>query len=82
MVSLGYHGGFMLLWAALILIVLGLCSCKPAEEGHMKAIIGAVLIDGLGGPPVSNSVVVVSGKRKSITGLALSIPNGASNARW
>jgi len=63
MVSLGYHGGFMLLWAALILIVLGLCSCKPAEEGHMKAIIGAVLIDGLGGPPVSNSVVVVAGDR-------------------
>jgi imidazolonepropionase-like amidohydrolase len=27
----------------------------------MKAIVGAVLIDGLGGPPLSNSVVVVAG---------------------
>jgi imidazolonepropionase-like amidohydrolase len=33
------------------------------DESHMKAIIGAVLIDGLGGPPLSDSVVVVSGDR-------------------
>lgn len=29
----------------------------------MKAIVGAVLIDGLGGPPLSDSVVVVAGDR-------------------
>jgi imidazolonepropionase-like amidohydrolase len=29
----------------------------------MKAVIGAVLIDGLGGPPVSDSVVVIAGER-------------------
>jgi len=29
----------------------------------MKAILGAVLLDGLGGPPLSDSVVVVAGER-------------------
>ena len=50
----------MLLRSALAFAFLSLCACKPSEESHMKAIIGAVLIDGQGGPPVSNSVVVVA----------------------
>ena len=45
-----------------VLLLLSLCACKPTEEGHMKAIIGAVLLDGLGGPPLSDSVVVVAGE--------------------
>ena len=49
--------------AALLLLSLSLCACAPTEESHMKAIIGAVLIDGLGGPPLSDSVVVVAGDR-------------------
>ena len=51
----------MLTRAALVLLVIFSCACKPTEESHMKAIVGAVLIDGLGGPPLSNSVVVVAG---------------------
>jgi len=51
----------MLPRALLVLLVVFSCACKPTEESHMKAIVGAVLIDGLGGPPLSNSVVVVSG---------------------
>ena len=51
----------MLPRASLVLLVIFSCACKPTEESHMKAIIGAVLIDGLGGPPLSNSVVVVAG---------------------
>ena len=51
----------MLPRASLVLLVLFSCACKPTEESHMKAIVGAVLIDGLGGPPLSNSVVVVAG---------------------
>ena len=47
--------------ASLVLLVIFSCACKPTEESHMKAIVGAVLIDGLGGPPLSNSVVVVAG---------------------
>jgi len=37
--------------------------CKPPEESLQQAIIGAVLIDGTGGPPVSDSVVIVAGSR-------------------
>ncbi len=47
----------------LVSLALCLCACKPAEEGHLNAIIGAVLIDGQGGPPLTNSVVLVSGDR-------------------
>ena len=49
--------------AALLLLSVWLCACAPPEESHMKAIVGAVLIDGLGGPPLSDSVVVVAGGR-------------------
>jgi imidazolonepropionase-like amidohydrolase len=49
-------------YAALVFLSIVLCSCKPTEESHMKAIVGAVLIDGLGGPPLSDSVVVIAGE--------------------
>jgi imidazolonepropionase-like amidohydrolase len=68
----------MLLSAALIfLFCLG--ACKPTETAHPKAIVGAVLLDGQGGPPMSDSVVVVAdgrimeaGPRSSVT-----IPQGS-----
>jgi imidazolonepropionase-like amidohydrolase len=50
-------------YAALLLLAISLCACKSPEDSHMKAIIGAVLIDGLGGPPLSDSVVVVADDR-------------------
>ena len=40
----------------------------------MKVIVGAVLMDGLGGPPLTNSVVVISGNRIRAAGAASSIP--------
>jgi imidazolonepropionase-like amidohydrolase len=46
-------------YVLLLLLSICLCACKP-EESHLKAIVGAVLIDGLGGPPLSDSVVVVA----------------------
>jgi imidazolonepropionase-like amidohydrolase len=61
--ALGYDGEFMRQRAALLLLVISMCACQPTEESHMKAIVGAVLIDGLGGPPLSDSVVVVAGDR-------------------
>ncbi len=64
----------MLTRAALALMLLPLCACKPTEDSHMKAIIGAVLIDGEGGPPVSNSVVVVAGDRIRAAGAASTVP--------
>src|SRR5882724_4074331 len=58
----------------LALLLLALSACKPAEEGHLKAIIGAVLIDGAGGPPVTNSVVVVASGRIRAAGPLSTIP--------
>uniref|UniRef100_Q02A12 Amidohydrolase n=1 Tax=Solibacter usitatus (strain Ellin6076) TaxID=234267 RepID=Q02A12_SOLUE len=58
----------------LALALLASCACKAPEEGHMKVIIGAVLIDGLGGPPLTNSVVVISGDRIRAAGPASTVP--------
>ena len=51
-----------------------LIGCKPPEESIQKAIIGAVLIDGTGGPPISNSVVVVAGSRIRAVGNRANMP--------
>ena len=48
--------------------------CKPPEESLQKAIIGAVLIDGSGGPPLSNSVVIVAGSRIRAVGNRANMP--------
>src|SRR4051794_10976757 len=58
----------------LILALLALCGCKPTEDSHMKAIIGAVLMDGAGGPPVTNSVVVIAGDRIQAAGASSTVP--------
>jgi len=54
--------------------VLCLAACKPPEESLQKAIIGAVLIDGTGGPPISNSVVIVAGTRIRAIGNRANMP--------
>jgi imidazolonepropionase-like amidohydrolase len=51
-----------------ILALVALSACKPATDGHGKAIIGAVLIDGRGGPPLTDSVVVIEGDRIAAAG--------------
>ena len=58
----------------LILSAFTICGCKPSEESVQKAIIGAVLIDGTGGPPVSNSVVIVAGSRIRAIGNRANMP--------
>jgi len=60
-------------------LFLTLSACQPADEGHSKAIIGAVLIDGAGGPPLADSVVIISLGRVQWTGprTAADIPPGA-----
>jgi imidazolonepropionase-like amidohydrolase len=57
-----------------ICVAVFLAGCKPPEESVQKAIIGAVLIDGTGGPPISNSVVVVAGSRIRAVGTRVNIP--------
>jgi imidazolonepropionase-like amidohydrolase len=63
----------------LLLLSIWLCACGPTDESHTRAILGAVLIDGLGGPPVSDSVVVTAGDRIREAGLrsAVLIPDEA-----
>jgi|SRR5579872_1608420 len=58
----------------LFLLLFALSGCKPPEESLQKAIIGAVLIDGTGGPPVSNSVVVIAGDRIRAVGSRVNMP--------
>src|SRR5712671_1164820 len=61
-------------------VLLSLCflasltGCKLNEETKVKAIIGAVLIDGNGGPPITDSVVVISGSRIRAAGLRANVP--------
>jgi imidazolonepropionase-like amidohydrolase len=57
-----------------LLAALLLAGCKPPEESVQKAIIGAVLIDGTGGPPLSNSVVIVAGSRIRAVGNRANMP--------
>jgi imidazolonepropionase-like amidohydrolase len=59
---------------ACIPLLLVLSACKPAVESGMKAIAGGVLIDGLGGPPLTDSLIVVSGDRIAAVGRRGEIP--------
>jgi imidazolonepropionase-like amidohydrolase len=60
-----------LTFAVLSLVLAG---CKPPEQSNLKAIVGAVLIDGSGGPPVSDSVVLVAGSRIRAAGSRPNVP--------
>ena len=52
-----------------------LAGCKPAEEpAALKAIVGAVLLDSTGGPPISDSVVTIEGSRIRAVGSRSSLP--------
>jgi imidazolonepropionase-like amidohydrolase len=62
----------------IVCLVLGpalfLAACKPSEEPGVKAIVGAVLMDGTGGPPISDSVVTIEGSRIRAVGNRASLP--------
>jgi len=57
-----------------VCLLFALAGCKVNEETKLIAIIGAVLIDGNGGPPITDSVVVVSGTRIRSAGLRANVP--------
>lgn len=59
---------------ALFVTLLITSSCKAPEESHSTAILGAVLIDGGGGPPLTNSMVVSAGNRIRGAGPASTVP--------
>jgi imidazolonepropionase-like amidohydrolase len=58
----------------LVAACLLLCACAPDEAGRGKAFIGALLIDGSGDPPLSDSVVVTAGDRLRDAGPRGAIP--------
>ena len=60
--------------ALVFCLLAALTGCKPNEVSKTKAIIGAVLIDGNGGPPITDSVVVVAGSRIRSAGLRANVP--------
>ena len=51
-------------------------SVAAAQSNHALAILGATLVDGRGGPPLSNSVVIVRGDRIASVGMrnSLAVP--------
>jgi len=60
--------------ALVFCLLAALTGCKPNEVSKTTAIIGAVLIDGNGGPPITDSVVVVAGSRIRSAGLRANVP--------
>jgi imidazolonepropionase-like amidohydrolase len=58
----------------LLALLLPLAACAPGEDNHSKAFLGAVLLDGSGGPPLSNSIVVTAGGRIRAAGARSAVP--------
>jgi imidazolonepropionase-like amidohydrolase len=56
-------------------------ACKPSEESRLLALIGAVLIDGSGSPPLSNSVILIAGSRVRAVGQHGSVPIPAGSEK-
>jgi len=67
----------------LLLCLLAISACAPPDAGRYQAIIGALLIDGTGAPPVPISVVVTDGARIRAAGhqAHTPIPAGARKIR-
>lgn len=57
----------------LIGLALILGGCKPPEQPAVISIVGAVLIDGTGGPPISDSVVTIESGRIRAVGARASL---------
>ena len=52
---------------------------RPAPPARLKALVGGTLIDGYGGPPVRNSVILIDGEKITAVGQvgSLAVPAGA-----
>jgi imidazolonepropionase-like amidohydrolase len=57
----------------LIGLALLLAGCKPPEQPAVISIVGAVLIDGTGGPPISDSVITIENGRIRAVGARASL---------
>lgn len=66
-----------MLW---LLVAAALCAGSPgALAAEVKALVGGTLIDGFGGPPLDDSVILIEGERIRAVGRvgALAVPGGA-----
>jgi imidazolonepropionase-like amidohydrolase len=65
--------------AALALTVIVPSAVPHAQPAQVKALVGGTLIDGFGGVPIRNSVILIQGERITAVGQAgtLSVPQGA-----
>lgn len=70
--------GYRRWWPALITAALVVC-VAPAEAAALKALVGGRLIDGTGGRPIADSVIVIRGERIEAVGRVetLPVPEGA-----
>ena len=66
-------------WRGSSVAVVLLATAVPVCAQDLTAIVGARIIDGLGGPPIENGVVIVEGARIAAVGPAgsIDIPDGA-----
>jgi imidazolonepropionase-like amidohydrolase len=62
-----------------LLVSLSQVTAADAQGATVKALVGGTLIDGFGGPPVPNSVIVIEGERITAVGQVATtkIPKGA-----
>ena len=60
-------------------VLLALLAAPPAAAAKVKALVGGTLIDGFGGEPIRNSVILVEGERITAVGTTktLSVPDRA-----
>ncbi len=67
-------------FSALVVTAAVLCSCISSPPTDVSAIVGGTVIDGLGGDPIENGVVLLEDDRILAVGSAetVEIPNGAS----
>jgi imidazolonepropionase-like amidohydrolase len=65
----------------ILLAITLLCNSLSAraQSGNVKALVGGTLIDGFGGKPIQNSVIIIEGERIKAVGQVgtLAIPPGA-----
>lgn len=74
--SLGCALRMRVFWLLVLAVVAG--ACKPSSETRLRVIAGAVLIDGTGKAPVSQSVIIVAGSRIRAVGPRATVPVPAS----
>ena len=64
---------------SLVSLCLLVCNLAVAQTGPVKALVGGTLIDGFGGPPLRNSVIIIEGSKIAAVGQvgSLAVPAGA-----